>query len=630
VELIIPPNINDPLNLLSPVDKTEYEMQLTCNASLKKKRQRKRFKSGSDFHAMNTRKKVAFAAKPVTTSSTSPTKLPATTAASATAVAVTAEGVEAAAYDSNVSKESSDDEQADPSWEIIEKSAAVPSAKVSPSQQSRKASTSGDDAKTSVSETIVKAPEEQESADQDVFEEPAKAEGIKEPSTSLKVLPKVARCQYGNYNRYFGFESLNKNMDVRLKIFQRNVHLFRSKDVLDVGCNVGLMTIAIAKFFNPKSIVGVDIDKKLVGIARGKLKKYVSVPDRYMDIDLTNEPATTTVKRQRTECFPMSFPMCYGNLGAAFKQIQKKVHTPQTLPSTPQTPQNEVQNLRIPDNVSFEEMDYVPKDEIALFRDAGKYDLVLCLSVTKWIHLNYGDNGMRLTFRKIFNQLRPGGKLILELQNWPSYKKKKKMTEAIYENYKNIKFSPSSFADYLLSQEVGFSHFYTLGVTQHLSKGFKRPIYLFVKGDFTPKQAAKWSDVYFPSTTPYQPRRQVYTHMIEHQYAPLPAWLSPMPSPYTYSRPSHTPAYGGTPNRTPYHSNSYYNPQQSDYLPSYDNDLPRHQFAFMSPSSHSSSPSSSSKRSIDEDQQSPSATRHHLYHLITDPPKSSTDTNSND
>lgn len=272
--------------------------------------------------------------------------------------------------------------------------------------------------------------------------------------------------------------------------------------------------------------------------------------------------------------------------------------------------------------LSLQQMNYVPKDEQSLFRDCGKYDLVLCLSVTKWIHLNYGDQGMRFTFKKIFNQLRPGGKLILELQNWPSYKKKKKMTEQIYENYKSINFSPSNFADYLLSQEVGFSHYYTLGVTQHLSKGFKRPIYLFVKGEYTPKAAQKWSDVYFPSTTPYPRRSMVYAQPM-NKYAPLPSWLSPMPSPFPYSRPSHTPAYG-----TP-----YYNPQQSDYLPSYD-EFPRNQFAFMSPSSHSSSPrspSSSSKRSIDEEQHSPSASRHHLYHLITDPPtKSSTDTNSND
>lgn len=62
------------------------------------------------------------------------------------------------------------------------------------------------------------------------------------------------------------------------------------------------------------------------------------------------------------------------------------------------------------------QMNYVPKDEVSVFHDAGKYDLILCLSVTKWIHLNYGDQGLRLTFRKIFSQLRPGGKFILEVR----------------------------------------------------------------------------------------------------------------------------------------------------------------------------------------------------------------------
>lgn len=271
-------------------------------------------------------------------------------------------------------------------------------------------------------------------------------------------------------------------------------------------------------------------------------------------------------------------------------------------------------------------MNYVPRDEISVFRDQGKYDLILCLSVTKWIHLNYGDQGLKLTFKKIFNQLRPGGKLILELQNWPSYRKKKKMTSQIFENYKRVNFTPSQFADYLLSQEVGFSHYYTLGVTQHLSKGFKRPIFLFVKGDFTPREAHKWSDVYFPNT-PHPRRPMVYAQQL-NKYAPL---LSPSPMATPYNRPSYTPYSYGTP---------YYNPQQSDYLPSYD-EFPRSQFPFLSPSSHSSSPRSPgsgsfSKRSVDDEQMtnnSPSSSRHHLYHPITDPPKSSGSndaTNSND
>lgn len=311
-------------------------MQLTCNANIKKKRQRKRYKSGSEFHPMNTRKKVAFATK----LGSSPGKA----------------AENEAAYDSNVSKESSDDELTDPSWEIVDKSAQKDPTRISPTVHVRKPSSSGDDAKATLAiATDVSSQKANEEVAEggDPFDETSqpKEEPVVKPETSL-VLQKTARCQYGNYNRYFGFESLNKNMDVRLKIFQRNVHLFKNKDVLDIGCNVGLMTLAIAKLLSPKSITGVDIDRKLITIARNKLKKYVAVPDSLLDIDFTAD----TAKRHRTECFPMSFPICYGNMSAAFKNIQKKVQTPQTMMSTPQTPQNEAQNPRIPENVSFEEV----------------------------------------------------------------------------------------------------------------------------------------------------------------------------------------------------------------------------------------------------------------------------------
>lgn len=72
--------------------------------------------------------------------------------------------------------------------------------------------------------------------------------------------------------------------------------------------------------------------------------------------------------------------------------------------------------------------DYVPNSDADLSRQWEEYDVILALSVTKWIHVTYGDEGLKRAFRRMFLQLRPGGKLVLEAQPWASYKRKKKLT----------------------------------------------------------------------------------------------------------------------------------------------------------------------------------------------------------
>jgi 7SK snRNA methylphosphate capping enzyme len=77
--------------------------------------------------------------------------------------------------------------------------------------------------------------------------------------------------------------------------------------------------------------------------------------------------------------------------------------------------------------VAFRGQNYLestdPSKDILLKNE--KFDTILCLRVTKFIHLNFGDEGICTLFLKMAHQLKPGGILILEVQPWKSYKQEK-------------------------------------------------------------------------------------------------------------------------------------------------------------------------------------------------------------
>ncbi|KAL6584575.1 hypothetical protein OROMI_003864 [Orobanche minor] len=215
---------------------------------------------------------------------------------------------------------------------------------------------------------------------------------------------------FGNYENYYGYRvGQDLDEDPRLRMMKRE--LFEGKDCLDIGCNSGLITIAIAKKFGCRSILGVDIDRARIKDAYRTLRKVIrtsmrtetSKIDKSEDVELANGLENNTTETLIDEKGDDSGYPAEGDL------------------------------LKV---VSFQKGNFVQN----------------CLSVAKWIHLNWGDDGVITLFWRVWKLLQPGGVFILEPQPWSSYYNNRKVSQTAATNYKNIQICPEDFQDILLDK----------------------------------------------------------------------------------------------------------------------------------------------------------------------------------
>lgn len=566
IDVIIPPNIRDPLNLMEPLDNEEYEKRLEMQQRKPRKKARIRRRTTDTLHTSPKKEaenligiKEPLPPEPSTST-------------------VVAKGRKRSCSDSdNASQKSKDAKKLrrmDSLDKIVSPVVPQPGAWMRARPQQR---TGPPERPISPHRTKLKSQSEEQ----------------KLPTFH----PKNSRYQYGNYDRYYGYRNLNSMMDIRLQVFEMHRHLFQNKDILDIGCNVGHISIAVARTLGARSVVGIDIDPVLIGRARKNLRSFIPIPLEQTKIEEYKKSEVCEVEEEHKKpvcdkCVEEKCDACgteaqrseegdkcedvkkhlparklrkpRKNRKASHKQDQGKYFFPMSM-SMMFGPLGDAANSltpSFPHNVTFKQGNYVPREEMSVGSGAEspQFDLILCLSTTKWLHLNWGDAGLKRAFRRMFADLRPGGKLVLEAQNWASYKKKKRLTPTIYENFNSIEFFPNKFREYLLSPEVGFSKCCILGIPQHASKGFRRPIQLYVKGDFTPSKAC-WSDAHAPSShhrpeaTP--PKRAVYA-----------------PAGPAYRPSDDAPSCGAA---TPYSPNldccaddsPFYNPRSDSYAPSY-------------------------------------------------------------
>lgn len=221
---------------------------------------------------------------------------------------------------------------------------------------------------------------------------------------------------YGNYDHYYGYRNSRQWEDARMTFF--DPCWFESKAVLDLGCNAGLLSILVASTdgFAPSRVVGIDIDQKLIAQAKEKLQQranFIAAQEQ------------RTRKKTAFNDAPISSLSRFAAASASSRSRGASI-PPSDAPAAAAAAATS-----FPSNVSFELGDL-------LTSPFPPSDVILCMSVTKWIHFHHGDDGIRAVFAKIARALTRGGRLILEPQPWKTYKKKAGITEEIKKTYKEI------------------------------------------------------------------------------------------------------------------------------------------------------------------------------------------------
>ncbi|DBA74259.1 TPA: hypothetical protein ACH3X1_011044 [Trebouxia sp. C0004] len=246
---------------------------------------------------------------------------------------------------------------------------------------------------------------------------------------------------HGNYNRYYGYRLGSEvEEDPRLQVLDRR--WFHGKRCLDIGCNEGVITLAAVQRFAPLSMLGVDIDEGLIKTACRALSKQRTeesiLHQRLTRHTSSAEPGGRPAAQRKAAAAAVR---AFANVWFTCEDFAASQHTPQSL------------------------------------------DTIMCLSVTKWVHLNQGDEGLKRLFGKVKQALVPGGWFILEPQPWRSYqqaRRKQDMSAAPFAKLDMLELRPEGFPDYL-EQELGFMLARELHVATS-SAGFNRPMYLFQRG----------------------------------------------------------------------------------------------------------------------------------------------------
>ena len=232
-----------------------------------------------------------------------------------------------------------------------------------------------------------------------------------------------AEYVHGNYASYYSRRSLET--DHRVAAMSLRKTIFAPQPTwLDIGCNTGQLSNAIASAVSASRLVGIDIDKSLTDRATAALPNAFEKDADFFPLSVLGLNGEDKEGKRSTE----------------FKAVNI-VNSKEEVPCARGGECGVCGAERIPG---------IPVG-------VCQYDVVSLFSVAKWVHLHYGDSGIQYAFCRIHSLLKVGGYFVFEPQTWKSYRKAiQRITTAEFKKRDiEIKMNPKDFDPFL--KGLGFT-----------------------------------------------------------------------------------------------------------------------------------------------------------------------------
>lgn len=77
-----------------------------------------------------------------------------------------------------------------------------------------------------------------------------------------KLQKAIKRQEVGNHDRKLKQKFTSKYSDERIELLK--LEWFKDKKVLDIGCNDGIIDLMLTTKFEPRMLIGIDVDHRMV------------------------------------------------------------------------------------------------------------------------------------------------------------------------------------------------------------------------------------------------------------------------------------------------------------------------------------------------------------------------------